>query len=207
MLRWSTASKMAPSSKTPVRNHQRPPSMTSRTRGILIYLNHARELKFGTQVKYHTLWSSWYPRLQSGTFHVFHVWLQYKFIMVCQDDLGHQRWPHLPRLQSGTVNVLQVWLQVRGDSWHTSDNARELKFGTQVKTPSSKTLVRNLQHPPSINLETDGSWLPSYHHRELQFGEAIESHIHIKNPYILAKWSNIFPKFSGLVPEGPPNGR
>ena len=31
--------------------------------------------------------------------------------------------------------------------------------------------------------------------------------IHIKNPYISVKWSHIFTKFSGLVPEGPPNFR
>ena len=36
--------------------------------------------------------------------------LQDSFIVVCQDDLGHQRWPNPQRLQSGTFSVLQVWL-------------------------------------------------------------------------------------------------
>ena len=53
-------------------------------------------------------------------------------------------------------------------SWGTSKHARELKFGTQVKnhiegqsmtsrmTPSSKSLVRSLQRPPSMTLRTGG---------------------------------------------------
>ena len=51
-------SRMTPSSITPVRNHQCPPSITSRTGGSWYTSNHAREFKFGTQVKDHILW--WY---------------------------------------------------------------------------------------------------------------------------------------------------
>ena len=79
-----------------------------------------------------------------------------------------QGWLHPPSIQSGTTNVLQVWTWRTGGSWHTSNHARELKFGTQVKnhiswrskmsrmTPSSKYPVRNHQRPPSMDFEDRG---------------------------------------------------
>ena len=80
------------------------------------------------------------------------------------DDLWCQGWPCPPNPQSGTFIVLQVWTSRMGGSWHTSNHARELKFGTHVKndiewwsvmsrmTPSPKTPVRNPQHPRSPQL-------------------------------------------------------
>ena len=121
-------SRITPSSKSPVRNHQHPPSMTSRTGGSWHTSIHARELKFGTQVKNHISWWSMMSRITSSF--------------------------KIP------VRILQLppsMTSRTGGSWHTSNHARELKFGTQVKThtlwwsmmsrktPSSKTPVRNLQ--------------------------------------------------------------
>ena len=48
-------------------------------------------------------------------------------------DLWYQGWPHPQRPQSGTINDLRVWASMTGGSWHTSNHARELNFGTQVK--------------------------------------------------------------------------
>ena len=62
-------SRMTPSSKTPVRNHQRPPSMTSRTGGSWHTSNHTGELKFGTQVKNHISWQS----MMTRNFPILHV--------------------------------------------------------------------------------------------------------------------------------------
>ena len=58
ILWQSMMSRMTPSSKYPVRNHQRPSSMTSRTGGSWHTSIYARELKFGTQVKNHISWRS-----------------------------------------------------------------------------------------------------------------------------------------------------
>ena len=184
-------SRMTPSSKSPVRNLQRPPSMTSRTGGSWGTSKHARELKFGTQVKNHISWRSMMLRMTPSS----------KYPV-----RNHQHPPSMT-------------LRMRS-SWHTSIHARELKFGTQVKhhiswwsmmsrmTPSSRYPVRNLQHPPSMTSRMGGSWLPSYHARELKFGTMSSityDDIHIKNPYISAKLCHIFTKLLGLVPEGPPN--
>ena len=82
--------------------------------------------------------------------------------------------PGSPRRMSGTVIILQVWLQGQRGSWYTSIHARELKFGTQVKnhiswwfmiprmTLSSKTPVRNHQHPPSMDFK-DGEFLTHFY--------------------------------------------
>ena len=129
---------MTPSSKYPVRNHSRPPSMTSRMGGSWHTYIHARELKFGTQVKNYISWQSMMSRM----------------------------------------------------------------------TPSSKYPVRNLQCPPSMTFRTGGSWLPSFHAKSWNLVHMLRityDDIHIKNPYISAKWCHNFSKFSGLVPEGPPN--
>ena len=56
--RWSIMSRMTHSSKTPVRNLQHPPSMVFKDAGSWHTSNHARELKFGTQVKNHIWWQS-----------------------------------------------------------------------------------------------------------------------------------------------------
>ena len=64
---WSIMSNMTPSSKIPVRNLQRPPSMTSRTGGCQHTSIHARELQFGTQVKNHIWWRSMMSRMTSSS--------------------------------------------------------------------------------------------------------------------------------------------
>ena len=63
-ISWqSMMSRMNPSSKYPFRNHQPPPSMTSRKRGSWHTSIHARDLKFGTQVKNHMSWQSMMSRM------------------------------------------------------------------------------------------------------------------------------------------------
>ena len=101
---WSMMSWMTPSSKSPVRNHQHHPNMTSRTGGSWLASNHARELKFGTQVENCITWWFMMSRMTPSS---------------KSPVRNHQ---HPPSIISRT-----------GDSWHTSNHARELKFGTQVK--------------------------------------------------------------------------
>ena len=64
---WYMISKMTPSSKTPVRNHQRPPGMTLRTEGFWSSSIHARKLKFGKQLKNHISWCSMMSRMTLST--------------------------------------------------------------------------------------------------------------------------------------------
>ena len=128
-------SRMTPSSKYPVRNHPRPPSMTSRMGGSWHTYIHARELKFGTQVKNYISWQSMISRrtptsknpvrnLQRpssmtsrmwGSWHTSNHARELKFgthvRITCHEDLWCQEWHHLPSIQSITFNVLQVWLQ------------------------------------------------------------------------------------------------
>ena len=132
-----------------------------------------------------------------------HVWgvLDTLFIMLESWNLAHnsrityhddpwcQGWPHPPSIQSGTINVLQVWTSRMGGSWHASDHAKELKFGTQIKnhiswwsmlsrmTQSSNYPVRNHLHPSSMTLRMGGSWHPSIHARELKFVTQVKNHI------------------------------
>ena len=92
----------------------------------------------------------------------------HKWIIIYYEYPWCQGWPHPPRPQSGTIYILQVWTSRMEGSWHTSNHARELKVGTQVKkhiswqsimsrmTPTSKFPVRNHQHPPSIDFEDRG---------------------------------------------------
>ena len=131
------------------------------------------------------------PSLQSGTINVIQVWtlrmwgpdtllimleswkLAHNSIITYHDDPWCQGWLHPPSIQSGTINNLQVWTSRTGGSWHTSNHARELKFGTQVKNyiswpsmmsrmaPSSKYSVRNHQRPPSMDFE-DGGFLTHF---------------------------------------------
>ena len=58
--------------------------------------------------------------------------LVHKSRITYYDDPWCQGWPHRPSLQSGTFSLLQVWLWGRGGSWGTSNNARDMKFCTQV---------------------------------------------------------------------------
>ena len=124
------------------------------------------------------------PSIQSGTITVLQVWTsrtgihEVLIIMLESWNLAHksritkhdnpwcQGWPFPPSLQSGTINILQVWTSRFGkvlDKHH----ARELKFGTLVKnhiswqsimsrmTPSSKSPVRNRQHPSSMDFKDE----------------------------------------------------
>ena len=137
-------SRMTPSSKTPVRIHQHPPSMTSRTSGSWHTSIHARVLRFGTQVKIHISWRSMMSRITPSS-----------------------KYP-VRNLQHPPSMTLRTRC-----SWHTSIHAREMKFGTQVKnhiswrsmmsrmTSSSKYPVRNHQHPSSMDFE-DGRFLTHF---------------------------------------------
>ena len=104
-MQWrSMMSRMTPSTKNPVRNHQHSPSIILRMGGSWHNYIHARELKFGTQVKNHISWWSMMWRMT----------LSSKYPVK-----NHQ---HPPSMTSRT-----------GGSSHTSIHAREMKFGTQVK--------------------------------------------------------------------------
>ena len=90
------------------------------------------------------------------------------------DNPWGQERPHPPSLQSGAINIFKVLTSRIVGSWHTSIHARELKFGTQVKNhiswwsmmsrmiPSSKSPVRNYQHPPSMDLKEEGGFLTHF---------------------------------------------
>jgi hypothetical protein len=181
-------SRMTPSSKYPVRNHQRPPSMTSRMGGSWHTSIHARELKFGTQVKNHISWRSMMSRMTPSS----------KYPV-----RNHQRPPSM------TLRT--------GGSWHPSIHARELKFGTLVQnhiswlymmsgmTPSSKSPVRNLQRPPSMTSRRGGSWHTSTHARELKFSTEVQNHISwwTMMPNLKCCWE--WAEGPQWLAEGPPN--
>ena len=124
--RRSILSMMTPSSNTPVRNLQHPPSMTSRMGGTWGTSKHARELKCGTQVK------NCISRQSILS------------MMTLSSNTPVRNLQHPPSMTSRT-----------GGSWGTSKHARELKFGTQVENHisgwsitsrmilSSKTSVRD----------------------------------------------------------------
>ena len=146
---------MTPSSKNPVRNYQRPPSMTLMTGGSWFTL---------------IMLESWnLAQRQRITYH---------------DDIWCQGCSHPPRLQSGTINIFLVWLGGLG----VLDSRIFMLFGTQVKnnisrwfmmssmTSSSKTPVRNHQHPLSMTLNTGGIWYTSNHARELKFSTQVKNH-------------------------------
>ena len=127
-------SRMTPSSEYPIRNIQHPPSMTLRTGSSWHSFIHARELKFGTQVKNKYYNDPWFqewphpPSIQSGTFNVLQVWLRgqgvldtllfmleswnlaHKSRITYNDNPWCQGWPYPPRHQSGTFSILQVCL-------------------------------------------------------------------------------------------------
>ena len=160
ILWWSITSRMTPSTKTPVRDHQSPPSMTSRMGSSWFTPNHARELKFCTQVNNHISWWSMMLRMTPSS----------------KTPVRNLKRP--PSMTWRTEG-----------SWHTSNQAKELKFGTQVNnhilwwsimsrmTPSTKTPVRDNQSPPSMTSRMGGSWFTPNHARELKFGTQVNYHI------------------------------
>ena len=97
-------SRMTSSSKSPVRNFQRPPSMTLRMRGSWNTSIHTRYLKFCTWVKIHISWWS-----------------------IMSTITPSSKYP-VRNLQSPPSMTSRMRC-----SWGTSNHARELKFGTQVK--------------------------------------------------------------------------
>ena len=123
---------------------------------------HARKLKFGTQVKNQISW-------------------QYDVI----DDLILQDTSQEPSTSS------QVWTRRIGVC--TSDYASELEFGTEVNnhissqsilsrlTLSSKYLVRNHQHPLSMDFMDWSSWQTSNHGRDLKFDPRCQGWHHPSN--------------------------
>ena len=151
---------MTQSSKYPVRNHPHPPSKTSKTGGSWHTSIHARELRFGTQVKNHISWCSMMSKITPSS----------KYPV--------RNLQHPPSMISR-----------KGGSWHIYIHARELKFGTQDihriswwsmmsrRTPTSKYPVRNHQRPPSTTLRTGGYWHTFIHAKELKFGTQVKSHI------------------------------
>ena len=78
---WFMKSKMTQTSKTSVRNIQRPPSMT---------------LRIEVLSKLHIMLGSWN--------------LTHKWRITYHDGICCQGWPHSSRYKSWTINVLQVWL-------------------------------------------------------------------------------------------------
>ena len=122
----SMTSRMTPSSKSPVRNLQCPPSMTSRMGGSWHTTIHARELKFVKQIKNHiSWWSMMSRRTPSSTYSVrnhqrppsmdfedggflTHLLesgnLSHKSRIMYHDDPLCQEWPHPPSIQSGPFN-------------------------------------------------------------------------------------------------------
>ena len=109
-------------------------------------------------------------------------------IMVCQDDLWHQRSPHHPRLLSGTFSVHQVWLQGQGvldtllimlEHWNLADNQKShIMMIHDVKDGS--ILQDSNQEPSASSLydfEDGGSWHTFIHARELKFGTQVKNHI------------------------------
>ena len=173
------------SSKTLVRNLQCPPSMTSRTGGSWGTSKHAREMKFGTQVKNHISRRSMTLRMTPSS------------------NTPVRNLQHPPSMISRM-----------GGSWGTSKHARELKFGTQVKnhisrrsilymmTPSSKTPVSNPQHPPSMTSRTGGSWGTSKHARELKFGTKVKNLGYLKVEFkSMKRDSNVCKIFSNCHDE------
>ena len=124
-----------------------------------------RRLSFGHS--FHMLITSPNQKILTQTF-------QGEFLGVSHVESRCQGWPCPSGTWSGTLNVLQVWTSRTGGSWHTSNQAKELKFGTQVKnhiswesmmsrmTPTSKYPVRNPQHPPSMDFK-DGEFLTHFY--------------------------------------------
>ena len=142
------------------RNHQHPPSMTWRTGGSWHTSNHARVMKFGTQLKNHIKWWS------------------------MMSSMAQPSKTPVRNLQHPPSMTLRM-----GGSWHLSNHSRELKFGKQVKnhikwwsmmsrmTQTSKNPVRNHQCLSNMTLSTGGSWHTSNHARDLKFGKQVKNHL------------------------------
>ena len=71
------------------------------------------------------------------------IMTQDMIIGVYQVHLWCQERPCPPSLLSGTLNVLQVPPLRTDGSWHISNHAGMLKFGTQVGNPMSRTIIRS----------------------------------------------------------------
>ena len=126
-------SKMTPSSKSPVRNLQCPPSMTWRwgVPDTLLFMLESRNLAHKSWITYCDYpWCQEWPHppsIQSGTINVLQVWLwgwgvldtllfmleswnlAHKSRITYHGDPWCQERPHLPSIQWGTINVFQVW--------------------------------------------------------------------------------------------------
>ena len=140
---------MTPSSKYPVRNLQRPPSMTLRTVGSRHTYMDARELRFGTQVKNHISWWS----LMSRTSHPrSHTW---KMMMVLDWILGG--WGHSWHLGSSWYVILDLCAKSQLSSMYRSVS-RTLR-------PWSHTW-RTLKVPDWIL----GGWGHSWYHGSSWYG-------------------------------------
>ena len=163
-----------------------------RGRGILdtlLIMLESWYLEHKYRVIYHEYsWCKSWPHLTctwSGTINVLQVWtlrrfffytllimleswnLAYKYWVIYHEDSWCKRCTHPPRTFLGTINFLQVWTLRMEGSWHTSNHARELKFGTKwlshitwgcrrsKMTLSSKYLVRNLQRPLSMDFKDE----------------------------------------------------
>ena len=95
-------------------------------------------------------------------------------------------WPNPPKLHSGTINILHLGLR----SWCTNNHSMELNIWKELKTKklcwfimsylisemiqSSKSSVRNHQHPPSMTV-----FLCTFNHasRELKLGIQLNNDI------------------------------
>ena len=61
----------------------------------------------------------------------------------CQEQWWGKRWPisSMSPVRNPQYPPSHWWWQ--GSSWHISNNARMLKFGTQVVNPMSRTIIRS----------------------------------------------------------------
>ena len=178
-------SSMTLSSKSPVRNPQRPPSTSIKDRVFLIVLECN---KFCTKVTNHVPSTIMRSCLWSGTINVLQVTeddmgvLDTLLIMLefwnfahrseiqCQEQLLGQEWPMSSMLpvRNPQCPPSQWWWWV--GSWHTSNLARKLKFGTHVrihtlrtfKMPRMNRVIHVSSEEPSKSSKslkmTGGSW-------------------------------------------------
>ena len=148
------------SSMSPVRNPQCPPSHWWWQGASWHTSNHARMLKFCTQVgyqisnNYKVKYDPCPPCLWSGTLNV---------LQVTDDD-------------KVLLDTLLIRLECRNLAHRSWIQCQELFWG-QGRPMSSMSWVRNNQCPPSHWWWWGGSWYTSNHARKLKFGTQIEKHI------------------------------
>ena len=139
---------MTPFSKTPVRNHQRPLSMTLRTGGSWHTSNYARGVKFGTQVK-----SDISTQLNSTQF----ISTQLKSIHLNSTQL------HLTKFNSTQINLTQSdTIQLNSISTHQPHP--NLGFGCALYTTSEKIchfMWLSQGFRPRTSLDLFGTWFNS----------------------------------------------